>query len=69
VLDHRGAAHLGKEAGPEDAAQRAPGMVGAEAEEEGGAGAVLLQQLGQPRHAFLSAAQRVDIDLDSELHC
>jgi hypothetical protein len=38
-------------------------MVGSQTEEKRGAGTVLLQQLDKARHAFLSAAQRVDIDL------
>jgi len=36
-------------------------MVWPEAEEEGGAGLVLLQEFDEARDAFLRAAQRVDI--------
>ena len=44
VLHDRRAAHLAEEARPEHALDRAPGVIGAEREEERRAGAVLLQQ-------------------------
>src|SRR5436190_13256962 len=63
MLEHRGAAYFRKEPRPEDAAHGAAGMVGSEAEEKGAAGAMLLQQLGEPRYALLRTAIGIDVDL------
>jgi hypothetical protein len=65
--DHRGAPDLLHEAGTQRALDRAAGVVGAEAEEERRAGAVALQDLDEPGHAFARAAKGVDIDLEGEL--
>src|SRR5439155_1569201 len=65
MLDHRGAADLGEEPGAEDAAQRAPGVIGTEAEEESGAGLVFLQQIDQARHSGYSCASATILSASS----
>ena len=68
VLDDARAAHLADEARAEHPPDRAAGVVGAEAEQERRADAVLAEQLDQRRHALARAAQRVDVDLEREAH-
>ena len=63
VLDDGRSAHLGEKAGAEDAPQRATGVVGAEAEKEGGAGLVLFQQFDESRDALLGPPEGIDVDL------
>jgi hypothetical protein len=64
VLEHRGARHLSHESAPEHPTQGAAGVVGPEAEQEGGARLLATQQFDQSRHALEGAAKGVDVDLE-----
>ena len=66
VLDHRGARHLLQEPAPEHAPDRASGVVGPEAEQEGGSRCVALEQPQQWRDPLARAAPGVDVDLQRE---
>src|SRR5262245_66664357 len=61
VLDHRRARHLPHEAAPEDATDRAAGVIRSEAEEERRVRAVALQEPDDARHALARAAVGVDV--------
>src|SRR5262249_23714032 len=63
-----GAPDLPEKIPSEDAFQRAPGMVRAEAEEEARSGAAALEQPGEPGNALARAAEGVDVHLQRELH-
>jgi len=64
---HRRAPDLLHEARAQRAADGAAGVVGAQAEEEGGARLVPLQDLQQARDALARSAECIDVDLEGEL--
>ena len=68
VRQHRGALHLAREALAEHALDGAPGVVGAQAEQEGRPGTVAAQGVEQARHAVAGAAIGVDVHFEGELH-
>ena len=66
MLEDRGAPDLLHETRPQGPLDRAAGVVGAEAEEERGAGFVAPQDLHEAGDAFTRAAEGVDVDLEGE---
>src|SRR6185436_5130339 len=68
VPQHRSPRDFRKEAFPEDPFHGPPGVVGPQTEEEGGAGAVALEQLDQAGHAVAGSAPGVDVHLQRQLH-
>ena len=66
VFEHRGARNLLQKALAKDPLDRPAGVVGPEAEQEGGAGIVPAQDAEQARHALAGAAPGIDVDLEGE---
>ncbi len=66
VASDMGPGDLGEETGPEDAANGATRMIGAEREEEGGGRVVPTADIGQRENAIPGATIGVDINLESD---